>query len=134
MEMAPSAQRRRRSAQQSTPRLTLLLPLLLLLLLLLSIAGPARGDDGAAAQPLQTQLLTAQPNCALKNAEGGALPAGIPPIVEADGGAAATPGGCSVVLPQLARGETHVYEFDVAPGSEMSLLMVMRTRGGSVAM
>lgn len=63
-------------------------------------------------------------------------PAGISPYDDsAPGGAGAGgTGSCAVVLPQLARGEVAAYEFGVAPGAEMTLMLVMRTRGGSVDM
>ena len=123
---AGAAWRRRRSSSSSrpppssSPPLLRALPPLLLLLLLLLLFATVRGE-----------LLTEQPNCALK---GGPLPPGIAPIAESGGAAAAAAGGCSIVLPQLARGDALVYEFDVAPKSAMSLLFVLRTRGGAVAM
>jgi hypothetical protein len=43
-------------------------------------------------------------------------------------------GSCSVVLQELARGDMLLYEFGVAPKAEMSLLLVLRARGGTAAM
>lgn len=62
-----------------------------------------------------------------------APPLGIPPNTDNDGAPAAAT-GCSVVLPQLAPGETQLYTLEIAPKAEMSLLFVMRTRGGSALM
>lgn len=58
--------------------------------------------------------------------------AGIGPILNTPDGTAA--GGCAAVLPSLARGATVAFEFSVATGSEMSLMLTMRTRGGTADM
>jgi hypothetical protein len=58
---------------------------------------------------------------------------GIPPPSDGAGDANGS-AGCSIVLPELARGEAAAYEFGVAPGSEMTMLFLLRARGGRVAM
>jgi hypothetical protein len=58
------------------------------------------------------------------------------PVAEAQDGTIAKGGdaGCTIALPQLAVGETHLYQFGVLPASEMSLIVVLRARGGTALM
>ncbi|KIZ04191.1 hypothetical protein MNEG_3772, partial [Monoraphidium neglectum] len=103
--------------------------LVLLLLLLL-------GASTAQEQPVP-QMLTDQPNCKLPpKPVPGVLPAGVVPVAEAQDGTIAKGGdaGCTIALPQLAVGETHLYQFGVLPASEMSLIVVLRARGGTALM
>lgn len=61
------------------------------------------------------------------------LAAGITPVAENQDGT--TPqGGCSISLPQINRRDTYLFEFGVAPSSEMSLIVVLRARGGTALM
>ncbi|KAI8473726.1 MAG: hypothetical protein J3K34DRAFT_409783 [Monoraphidium minutum] len=105
-------------------------PALHLLVLLLAVA--ARWSAAQGDQPAP-QLLTSQPNCQVESSVPGILPAGITPVPEARGGmiAAGGQGGCTVVLPQLAPGETQLYQFGVLPAADMSLVVVLRAIGGS---
>ena len=43
-------------------------------------------------------------------------------------------GGCSIALPQLARGETQTFQFGIAPKSDMSVMFILRARGGTADM
>lgn len=62
--------------------------------------------------------------------------AGVLPVPEADGATLSEGGGpsCTIALPQLGAGDTHLYQFGVVPGSEMSLIVVLRARGGTAVM
>ncbi|GBF99542.1 hypothetical protein Rsub_12348 [Raphidocelis subcapitata] len=117
------------AARRAAPPRRRVLPLLLLLAAACAAAQEPAVDPGAP------QLLTSLPTCQVQaSAEAvGVLPAGITPPSD-DAGGAVSGGGCSIVLPQLARGEAAAFEFGVAPGSQMSLLFLLRARGGGVAM
>jgi hypothetical protein len=61
--------------------------------------------------------------------------AGLYPAALGDDGALLNNGSsCTVVLPQLAPGNVLLYEFGVLPAIEMSLIVVVRARGGDVRM
>jgi len=90
-----------------------------------SSSGPDK-ETVMALAPLKPALATTATNAPEHST-------GIPPVVDSKDGTAAT-GSCSIVLPQMSRGETLMYEFGVAPKSDMSLLLLLRARGGSVMM